>query len=99
MIKILIIILQFSLLTYNLTARTQNKKEVALVFSGRGERGAYEIGVWKALTDMGFTINGVYGASVGSINGSGIIMNDYNKVRDLWFEISYFTVMNISPAA
>jgi len=26
-------------------------------------------------------------------------MNDYKKVRDLWFDISYFTVMDISTAA
>ena len=70
----------------------------ALVLSGGGARGAYEIGVWKALTDLNIKISGVYGTSVGSINGPGIIMNDYKKVRDLWFKISYLTVMNISPS-
>ncbi|RKX93028.1 MAG: hypothetical protein DRP59_04040, partial [Spirochaetes bacterium] len=60
----------------------------ALVLSGGGARGAYEIGVWKALTDLNIKISGVYGTSVGSINGPGIIMNDYKKVRDLWFKIS-----------
>jgi len=80
-----------------LTARIQMDKEIALVFSGGGGRGAYEIGVWKALTDLNFKIKGVYGTSVGSINGPGIIMNNYKKVRDLWFDISYLSVMNISP--
>lgn len=51
-----------------------------------GDRGAYEIGVWKALTDIGFKI------------GTGISMGDYRNVRDLWSEISYLSVMNISPA-
>lgn len=93
----LILLILFS--TSILSAQSQEKQEIALVFSGGGGRGAYEIGVWKALTDLGFKIGGVYGSSVGSINGPGIIMDDYEKVRDLWFEISYFTVMNISTAA
>ncbi len=81
-----------------LTARVQTDKEIALVFSGGGGRGAYEIGVWKALSDLGFKIKGVYGSSVGSINGTGIIMEDYKKVRDLWFDISYLSVMDLSQA-
>ena len=82
-----------------LAGRAENDKEIALVFSGGGGRGAYEIGVWKALSDLGFKIEGVYGTSVGSINGPAIIMNDYKKVRDLWFDISYLSVMDISTAA
>ncbi len=82
-----------------LTAQIQTDKEIALVFSGGGGRGAYEIGVWKALSDLGYKIKGVYGVSVGSINGTGIIMEDYRKVRDLWFDISYLSVMDISPEA
>lgn len=82
-----------------LSAPIQTDKEIALVFSGGGGRGAYEIGVWKALSDLGFKIGGVYGSSVGSINGTGIIMEDYKKVRDLWFDISYLSVMDISPEA
>ena len=79
-----------------LTAQIQTDKEIALVFSGGGGRGAYEIGVWKALSDLGFKIQGVYGTSVGAINGPGIIMNDYKKIRNLWFDISYFSVMDIT---
>ena len=81
-----------------LTGQIQIDKEIALVFSGGGGRGAFEIGVWKALSDLGFKIGGVYGTSVGSINGTGIIMEDYQKVRDLWFDISYLTVMDLSKA-
>ena len=99
MINKLFLILLIIFSTNLLSAQIQTDQEIALVFSGGGGRGAYEIGVWKALSDLGFKIGGVYGASVGSINGPGIIMNDYKKVRDLWFEISYFTVMDISTAA
>jgi len=82
-----------------LTTQVQTDKEIALVFSGGGARGAYEIGVWKALSDCGFKIGAVYDTSVGSINGPAVIMNDFHTVRDLWFETSYLSVMDISPAA
>jgi len=39
-----------------LAGRAENDKEIALVFSGGGGRGAYQIGVWKALSDLGFKI-------------------------------------------
>lgn len=96
--KILIILL-ITLIPSLVTAQIQTDKEIALIFSGGGARGAYEIGVWKALLDLGFKIGGVYGTSVGSINGPAVIMNDFKKVRDLWFETSYLSVMDISPAA
>jgi len=73
---------------------TDGKK--ALVFSGGGGKGAYEIGVWKALSDLDVDIGGVYGASVGSINGAAVIMDDFKRVRDLWLNTSYLSIMNIS---
>ncbi len=81
------------------SAQTHTDEEIALVFSGGGARGAYEIGAWKALSDLGFKISGVYGSSVGSINGPAIIMDDYKKVRDLWFKTTYLSVMELSQPA
>ena len=93
-ILLLIIFISYFSLAQNLTG-----DGTALVLSGGGARGAYEIGAWKALCDLGINITGVYGTSVGSINGSGIVMEDFKKARDLWFKISYLNVMNISPEA
>ncbi len=95
--KILIILVALN--SFPLTSQSLAGDGAALVLSGGGARGAYEIGVWKALTDLDIKIGGVYGTSVGSINGPGIIMNDYKRARDLWFQISYLTVMNISSSA
>ena len=39
-----------------------------LVFGGGGARGAYQIGVWRAIRKMGIRIGAVAGASIGSIN-------------------------------
>lgn len=94
--KILIILIALN--SFPLSSQPLAGDAAALVLSGGGARGAYEIAVWKALMDLDIKIGGVYGTSVGSINGTGIIMNDYKKARDLWFKISYLTVMNISPS-
>jgi NTE family protein len=95
----ILIILVISIAPSLLTGQTLGSRETALVFSGGGARGSYEIGVWKALSDLNFNIGGVYGTSVGAINGAAISSAEYTKIRDLWFETSYLSVMNISPEA
>ena len=40
----------------------------ALVFSGGGSRGAYEIGAWQAMEELGIRFHAVYGTSIGAIN-------------------------------
>ena len=50
---------------YNRKMEVIQKMKRALVFSGGGSRGAYEIGAWKALDEMGIRFQSVYGASIG----------------------------------
>lgn len=45
-------------------------EKTALVLGGGGSRGAYEIGVWKALREMGQPIHMTAGTSVGSLNAA-----------------------------
>lgn len=52
-------------------------KKTALVLSGGGSRGAYEIGVWEALIELGIKIDLVTGTSVGSINGAFVAQKDF----------------------
>ena len=46
--------------------------KTGIVFSGGGGKGAYAIGVWKALREFGMdqNIQAVAGTSVGSLNGA-----------------------------
>lgn len=48
------------------------KQDVGLVLSGGGGKGAYEIGVWKALDEYGVTpnIGAISGTSVGALNSA-----------------------------
>lgn len=71
---------------------------VAVVLSGGGGRGAYQIGVLGALKDLGIEIEAVYGTSVGAINAAGIISEGYEIARDTWYSIDYSELMTVSPA-
>lgn len=60
-----------------------------IVFSGGGGKGAYQIGVWKYLHELGIDqkIHGVSGASVGALNSLLFLQGDYQKAEELWADI------------
>ncbi len=58
--------------------------KTALVLGGGGSKGSYQIGVWKALKELGVSIDMVFGSSIGSLNGMLIAQDDYNKAIKLW---------------
>ena len=71
-------------------------KEYGIVLEGGGAKGAYQIGSWKALRETGVRIKGIAGASVGSLNGALICMDDLEKAEDIWKNIEYSRVMDVS---
>jgi NTE family protein len=73
-------------------------KEYGIVLEGGGAKGAYQIGVWKALKECGVKIKGVAGVSVGALNGALICMDDYEKAVDIWKNISYSRIMNVDDS-
>ena len=66
----------------------------ALVLSGGGSRGAYQIGVWKALKKQKIKIDLVTGTSIGALNGALIVQNDYDKALKLWENISFSSIFD-----
>ena len=62
--------------------------KTALVLSGGGARGAYQVGVWKALEELNIKCDIVVGSSVGSINGALYTQGDFNKAYNLWKKLS-----------
>ncbi|HWT73894.1 MAG TPA: patatin-like phospholipase family protein [Mobilitalea sp.] len=70
-------------------------KEYGIVLEGGGAKGAYQIGVWKALMEYGVKIKAVAGVSVGALNGALMCMGDYEKAVNLWKNISYSSIMNV----
>lgn len=64
----------------------------AIVLSGGGAKGAYELGVWKALKELNITYDIVTGTSVGALNGAFMVQNDYLKALSMWQNINFDTV-------
>lgn len=69
--------------------------KTALVLGGGGSRGAYELGVWRALREMGVKIDLVTGTSIGAVNGAVIAQGDYDMAAALWDCIETRDVMDI----
>ncbi len=66
----------------------------ALVLSGGGAKGAYQIGVWKALKKLGVKFDIVTGTSVGALNGTLIVQNEYRKAVKIWKKINLKSLFN-----
>lgn len=66
-----------------------------LVLEGGGTKGAYQIGAYKALRDLGLEFQGVAGTSIGALNGAYIIQNDIEVMEDIWMTYDYTHFMNI----
>ena len=59
----------------------------ALVFSGGGSKGAYQIGAWKAIKKLRIKIDIVTGTSIGAINGAFFVQGNYKKTKKLWLNL------------
>ena len=70
-------------------------KEYGLALEGGGAKGAYQIGVWKALKEAGVRIKGVAGTSVGALNGAFICMDDLPTAEHVWENITYSQIMDV----
>jgi NTE family protein len=59
----------------------------ALVLSGGGARGAYEVGVVKALLEQGLEFDLAFGTSVGGINAAFIAQGNFERLEHLWINL------------
>lgn len=60
-----------------------------LVLEGGGAKGAYQIGSYFALKEMGYTFDAVTGTSIGAINGAFIVMGEATKCMNMWQTLSF----------
>lgn len=67
-------------------------EKIGLVLSGGGAKGAYEIGVYKALKKLNKQIDIVTGTSIGAINGMFIAQKDLKGALKLWKHLSFKTI-------
>lgn len=76
-------------------AKIDLDKEYGIVLEGGGAKGAYQIGVWKALKEYGVKIKGIAGVSVGALNGVLMCMGDIEVAEEIWNNITYSQVMDV----
>ena len=76
----------------------------ALVFGGGGGKGAYEIGVWKALDEMGYAnrFACVIGTSVGALDGALFCQQNIQDAQQAWLRDlgeAQLLRLNVNPHA
>ena len=66
------------------------KDKIALVFSGGGGKGAYEVGVWKALKtlDIEEKVSAISGNSIGALNAVFFMCCDLMGALRLWRNVT-----------
>lgn len=75
--------------------KKRNQKR-ALVFGGGGARGAFEIGVWKALEELDYKPTIVTGTSVGALNAVLYAMGNVEEAEKMWKEIETDNVLDFN---
>lgn len=66
------------------TLKEIERPKRALVLSGGGARGAYEVGVLKALKEQGVEYDLAFGTSIGGINAAFYAQGKIERVEELW---------------
>lgn len=72
--------------------------KIGLVLAGGGGKGAYQLGVWKALEEFGIDkhIKVFSGTSVGAINAALFAQNDLRKAESMWREVDMETLIPLN---
>lgn len=68
-----------------------------LVLEGGGVKGAYHIGVLKALRETGLAdFDGYVGTSIGAVNSALLCAGDWDKTLDMWDKINLHSVFDVN---
>lgn len=66
-----------------------------LVLEGGGTKGAYQLGAYKALRELGIEFKGVAGTSIGALNGAYIVQNNLEVLEEIWTKYDYTHFMDV----
>ncbi len=72
--------------------------KIGIALAGGGARGAYQIGVWKALKENGLDkhVTTLSGASIGSINALLFAMDDFELAQHIWMSLEKDSLFHIN---
>lgn len=68
-----------------------------LVLAGGGAKGSYQVGVYKALEELGWRPDIITGTSVGCLNGAMFATGQWLVARDMWLTIDTRDVIADPP--
>lgn len=68
--------------------------KLALTLGGGGARGAYQIGALKALLELNIKFDIITSTSVGCLNALLIAQNQFDKLIELWSDVTFENIMN-----
>ena len=61
---------------------------LGLALEGGGAKGAYEIGAYRALTELGYHFDVICGVSIGAINAALLAQGDCERAAEFWETMS-----------
>ena len=71
------------------------EKEYGLELAVGGTKGAYQVGVWKALQELNINVTAIVGTSIGALNGALFLQDDIDSVIKMYEHIKINNIMNI----
>ena len=73
-------------------------KRVGLVLCGGGAKGAYQVGVFKALEELGIAeqVKAISGSSIGAINGALFLQYSADEIEQIWKSCNWLSVFGVS---
>ncbi len=82
----------------NLFNRSTPESDVkwGLVLCGGGTKGAYQVGAWKAITELKLPIKAITGTSIGALNAALILQDDYEKMVNIYETIKITDILPVS---
>ena len=69
-------------------------KKWALVLEGGGAKGAYQVGAYFALMEMGFDFSKIVGTSIGAFNGAMFAQGDAYECFKAWKSLDFSAFEN-----
>ena len=64
----------------------KTREKIGLALEGGGGKGAYHIGAYTALKELGYKFDMIAGTSIGSLNAAMIVQGDLELAKELWFK-------------
>ncbi len=86
------------MVTHNDSSSKPDRPFRALVLPGGGGRGAYQVGVSKALHERGIEFDLAFGTSIGGINATLMAQGNLKRLEDLWCNIRGKDIFSLPSA-